>query len=83
VRPTGAAEDTALSNRVARGGGQRPLPDSQRRLACPIPAGPRNKSDGAVGSITIAENGPKPTFTPIQNGVLNPTEADIECISAN
>ena len=44
VRPAGAAEDTALFNRVARGGGRRPHPNGQGRLARPNPAGPENKS---------------------------------------
>ena len=48
VRLAGAAEDTARSNRIARGGGQRPLPDGQGRLACPNPAGPQNRSGGAI-----------------------------------
>ena len=46
VLPAGAAEDTALSNRVARGGGRRSPPDGQGRSACPNPAGPTKRSGG-------------------------------------
>lgn len=70
VRPAGAAEDTALSNRIARGGGPRPHPDGQGRLACPNPAGSRNESGGADSRAKTYEDGPEPTFTPISSAAL-------------
>ncbi len=54
VRPAGAAEDTVLSNRVARGGRQRLTPDGQGRLACPNPAGPKTSAAEQAAPLLFA-----------------------------
>ncbi len=61
MRPAGAAEDTALSNRFARGGGPRPHPDGQGRLVYPNPAGPQKESM-ADTPITTSKYGPNRTL---------------------
>ena len=54
VRPAGVAEDTVLSNRVARGGRQRLTPDGQGRLACPNPAGPKTSAAKQAALLLFA-----------------------------
>lgn len=54
VRPAGVAEDTVLSNGVARGGRQRLPPDAaQWRSACPNPKLPGLDPDPADPKETL------------------------------
>ena len=82
VRPAGAAEDTVLSNRVARGGRQRLTPDGQRRLACPNLTGPKTGAAEqaapllfAPERVVILMNGGKCEFAALQRESSEPAEA--------
>lgn len=78
VRPAGVAEDSALSNWVARGGGPRPHPIFFIGCGRLIPAGGRSGSDAILVKVAPAFGGPESRVTDAE---LNATEGVLKSFS--